>query len=487
MIYSCWQKTVFPFQLSLVSFLALLILSSSLLADSINCEDFEVPEWREICKAHDGYYGRIYVHESIPEDGLNAEVDSWSGSRSGLHIIPPQRYVLDRKIKLNPEQSLLPNPSTPLSSEKANRTIELSASNNFSIGSDRYFTLIELSSRVSAGGVEIQGEDISNSVSGYQSATENKYPRVLLYAPDSIEVVVAGFVLAGAIGIDELIWNPFLDDFFLDKNGDIGDAPGIRFLRNHLSVNGSATGLLVTGGLHPPLVENNSVLLSSTHTDGAKTVGIRVEKGAATLKQNDIVFQDDNPAEKELRTGIEIDATEAVVIQANAFYAYEAASDLDRGVWVSSNSKWVSLGNNTFSPLIRKWLFEGAGHKGAHVIENHNYLNVADDSYRFSDATQFLGYPGNLGALPVASAYLVNNFRNSSLFVQQSTLESDSILPVYDLMSRADYFPPCPYRLNFAEAIGFPVFFVIGISSNILLCGLGCWSCGARRCPWSAR
>ncbi|MGI9273922.1 MAG: hypothetical protein ACR2PT_03565 [Endozoicomonas sp.] len=491
MIFSYWQKTGFPSQFSLVSILAFLILSSPLLiAQTIECSAFQVPEWREMCKSFDLYTAYIYVHDNIPEDGLNAEVDSWGRHyHQELHILPPKKYVLDKKIKLKSSMYILPNPTAPLPSGKTNRTIELSASDNFLIGSDHYFTLVELDHNVSVGGIEIQGEDISSRVAGYKLATENKYPRVLLYAPDSINVLVAGVVLTGAKGIDELVWNPFRDDYYLDSHGE-SDPPwethsGLSFLRNNLSVNGSATGLLVTGGYHPPLVQNNSVLISSTHTNGAKTVGIRVEKGAATVKQNDIVFEDDDPAEKEERRGIEIDATEAVDIQSNAFYSCGKERDWDIGVWASASSKWMNLVNNSFSSLIRKWLFEGEDHKGAEVIANNNYLNFVDDDYWMRNASQPVDYFGNLGTFPVSPVYLAHGFKNTSLLAKPG--ENSMPQPVYDLISRSGYYTGCPYYVNPFEAIGFTVFFSIAIGSNIFCCGLGGWSCAARRCPWSAR
>lgn len=478
-----WKSRFFPL-FSVLVYVLLFYPSEQLLADdSVDCSLYKVPEWEDICNSNSA---TVFVHDNIPEAGLNAEVDSW-GSSPGLHIIPPQTYVLDKKIKLRSQQWMLPNPTSSLPPEKVTRTIELSASGNFSIGSDQYFTMIELSNNVSVGGVEIQGTELTDRIAGYQMATEKNYPRVLVYAPDSIEVVVAGFVLVGARGIDELVWNPFHDDFYWDKfsfSWSPDHTSGMHFLRNHLSVNGSATGFLVSGGHHPPVIQNNSVLLPPTQMDDMKTTGIRVENGASVLEQNDIVYLDESKGSRK-RTGIEVDSVEAVVIQANAFYSYGSENDRDIGLWVSANSKWLNLGNNSFSPLIRESLFEGAGHGGANVIENNNYLNADNDSYQFSSAARFLDYPGNLGAFPVASANLVNGFSNSSLLVMPDEPDYDRDSPVQDLIVRAGYYKECPYCVHVFDAVGLSLTLFIGITANIFCCGLGGWSFGARRSPWA--
>ncbi len=489
MMYAYLYKHRLPSQLIILISLIFLILSIRIVADELDCSDYQVPEWQQICESN---LSAVYIHENVSENGLNAEVDSWE-SRPGLHILPPKIYVIDKKIALKNQQWMLPNPTTSLPPGKQNRTIELSTSDQFSIGSDPYFTLIELSDQVSAGGVEIQGEGINDSTPGYKEAGERNIPRMLVYAPNSINVVVAGFVLSGREGIDKLVWNPFHDNYYWSFYGDgtryLDDKPGFHFLRNHLTTNGALTGVLVSGGHHPPLIQDNAIIVTSSSTDNITTTGARLENGAAEIKHNDIVFSDGS-AGSRMRLGIDIDGLSALSIDSNAFFspANQEINNHDIGCRVSASTKWLNAAENSFSSFIKRWIFEGEDHKGAYVIKGNGYLNSASDEYRFTDAAQFMKYKGHLGSMPIASTELVHGFNNSSLTKKSIVPGPDYGSILQDLIARSGYFEECgPDCINRFDAIGISLLIISGIVSNIFCCGLGGWSLGARRCPCSAR
>ena len=461
-------------------------------AGTVDCESYQVQELADICTASTA---PVTVHDHLAATGLNAEVESW-GSNPGLHILPPQVYVLDSPVKLKPQQFILPHPTVPLPAGKVLRTMELEASIAFSIGNDAFFSLLQLDSEVSAGGMEIHGSKLTDSVAGFQKAGQKQLPRVLVYAPNSLNVVIAGSVLTGRSGLDHLLWNCFQDDFYWSvykgenyNRLERDTTPGLRVYRNFLETNGTASGVLVTGGHHPPVIENNVLLVSLAPDEANDSSGVRVEKGAAVLRKNDIVYSGPSTG-KRRRIGVDVDAPAALTVVLNAFYApdSEHCNDKDTGVSIRTDSQWMRVQANCVSPLTRLLQVEESSDKKPSLIESDNYDDPSEGAYRFSGPSSFFAFTDDLGATPLPVGFLVSQFNNSnrsniSELQKPGQVSGDSTLTLIDdLIARAGYCPDCPWFINRYDAIGIPAFLTFIVVSNAFI-ALGCSSLGARHCP----
>ncbi|MGI9275451.1 MAG: hypothetical protein ACR2PT_11480 [Endozoicomonas sp.] len=92
----------------------------------VNCNSYKKVEFRSICKQFD--QDEITYHESVALDGLNQIRDSW-GDTQGLHIIPGNRYTLQKTLLLDFRQALLPVPSTATGGKLS--AIQLSPASGF--------------------------------------------------------------------------------------------------------------------------------------------------------------------------------------------------------------------------------------------------------------------------------------------------------------------------------------------------------------------
>ncbi|MGI9274226.1 MAG: hypothetical protein ACR2PT_05120 [Endozoicomonas sp.] len=475
----------------LVLFLSVLAVSAAtpMLADggAIDCDHFQVLELRDICTANSN---PVFVHDNISSTALNQKVDSW-GSSPGLHFLPPKVYVLSRSVKLHKGQRILPNPDTPLSEGKQLRTVALEADTNFSIGGDPYFSLLQTASDNAVGGVEIDGSKLNDSIQGYRQAGEKHYPRTLIYAPNSVKVVIAGSVLTGMESLDHLIWNPFLDDFYWDICGDLrqrDDEPGLRLRRNFLKADGMTSGLLVTGGYHPPVIENNAIFVRTPSEGGNISSGIRIEKGAALFQKNDIVYSGESSSQSR-RTAIDVDAPEALSLLLNAFYVMnaEVLTESDRGISVSSHSHWLRVSGNRFPEGGQFLVAEEGGESKPNVIESDNYAMAYRGPYRLSTPLKFFAFTGDLGVTQISAGLLANELGGYNVTALQnadSTSDESIRSNLTGLVDRADYCLDCPTYTNRYDAIGIPVTIVAFVLTQVCCCGLMCWTCGARHWPY---
>ncbi len=476
-------RSPYKFLLCLLLFSINLVFQTASYADELDCSAFKILEISRICQVSDLPVTR---HQSVPDDDLNKLVDSW-GTTPGLHVIPPAIYSLFRKIKLNPQQIILPDPESPLPENKALRTIELSASKQFSIFSDNYFTLVETSNRSTAAGIEIHGEHLDETIEGFQLATERGYPKTLIHTPDNIGVTLAGLMLSGDDKLNSLLWSSFQDDVYWRGITDTGryraEVTGLRVVRSHFEGNDMANLVIIKGGYQFPELLNNALLLNTS--DNTQSVGLRIEGGAARVNYNDFVLSGQ-------ASGIEMVTVRAVDSSNNAYYQLNTLSQISQAIVVEAPSdSWFSYTEASIqSGLgILAATANSSDSNKASVLSSGNLRMPTIQQYSFADPESFFSYTGLLGTVPVSQAYLASHYGvPSGTFLTgadtRSTANFGELTTLEDLMARAEYFEDCPNYINRFDAIGIPFTFITAIALNIGL-GFGCWSCGAGRCPCS--
>ena len=309
-------------------------------ADSINCKDYQLSEFRALCQY--ASKNATYVHDDVAVDGLNHLVDGWNTDE--FHIIPPAVYVLDKPVELG-GIILMPHPSSA-SPGSPSTTIGLQVSSGFKYSSDA-FNLLSLKADAGAGGIEIHGEQLPDNLPALPSGSS------LVYMPDGLNNRFTGSILTGHSKVDTLLR--------YDNTTYYGeDEDTVSIHRNYFRLNGSSAGAQVSAGNDnaTPHLFNNVFLMDSAQKNTAAVKHVsnyEDEPGGIELRNNDIVYLDGSSNGQ--RYGLEIIDAPGSVLLNNAFYSSaRVRKDSDIGIFAHRQSghsnRWLILSGNGFSPGI---------------------------------------------------------------------------------------------------------------------------------------
>ena len=367
-------------------------ISCSVQADTIDCNKYRLRELTELCEYASQY--PVFVHNDVPSDGLNDLVDTWNENE--FHIIPAATYLLSKPVTLN-GIILMPGPPET-ASEPTYTTINLQASPGFQSATDGFY-LFSLLEGASAGGIEIQGDTLPDSLPPSPKDSS------LVYLPATLDNRFTCNILTGDSRIQMLMRSGSSD------NGDAEDIVSIH--RNYLRLNGSATGAQVTPGEDGPTTPhlfNNAFIMDSgkSLTTAIKHIGL-FRIGGIQLRNNDIVYLDgDNSG---VRHGVEILDAVGTLLLNNAFYSASGhRKDSDIGIFAHRQSgrsnRWlVMAGNGMSSGIVPGVSGSGSG-------DSINLLETGSVQYRLSreyprkTPGAFFAETGTLGFLPSTVSWL---------------------------------------------------------------------------------
>lgn len=414
----------------LVLLISIFILPEYSLSDSVDCDDYKVPELKSLCNYNNPNQN---VYNNVSEKGLNELADSWNNNYlQQLRIIPPGRYILSRPIILQSFNSLAPNPTAPLKN-KTLRTIELVASDDFQQASDGFY-LIRLEGNSQVGGLEIHGAEqpvtLLDSFHG-RNITDPRY--CLVRVASNTRTGFVGSVLTGYETLDSLFCNTSFR-----SSGYYDGTDGLLFQRNYLRTYGARGAIALAASYSDGslLIENNSIFIDpfSDNQAGEKSSGLylgklsprwefyRSESGEFLIRHNDFIFPVNSGSSTETRMGIEIGDAKGFQLELNAFVTPLARQLRTKDVAVFDTRAKVSghrvmgLTGNSFSPHLTPG---GANHNGSgetmHVIADDSKQYSYSTFYPFEQPEAFMRYQGNLGNNPVLISLLQSGNSSSNL------------------------------------------------------------------------
>ena len=467
-------------------------------AGSVNCDDYLVAEVRAICRDAPEKH---YVIDDVEPDGLNELVDSW-GDQPGVYFLPAQDYRISRPVKLKPRQFLLANPGRPPIGKQL-RTIGLVATSDFATDDD-FFSLLQMADKTAIGMVEINGEQSADSI----AHAREKNGRTLVYAPAGHERFMAGCVLTGAPGLDQLLWSPkgsnttnddydyqYDRDFF---KGDYGDyfwndpyntSPGFQLFRNYFRTLGAGTAVELEGGSSEGVAyhyfgKNNAFIIDNA-ANGISFVatGLRLRQALAGFTGNDFVFV--GSQDGMARYALELQQQRAMVFSHNAFYPANGshnASNIDSNIFLVTPAEhsWFRFSSNSYNPLANLTTSHPDNSHKPNLISNDEKENPFVGIYPLINVTDFLAFQHDLGtvAMPVAmtlapNPFLVNGTVDYSA-LQKKALDDDdkpvdTSIPdqLGDVNGR--YFQENRHcsKVILADVIGLPLMYLVAAVGHI--------------------
>lgn len=437
-------------------------------ADSIDCNKYQLSELRALCQyavSNDS----VFVHEHVPQDGLNDLVDSWGANE--FHIIPHNTYTLDRPVVLD-GITLMPTPPV-FTSGQALQTIELTTSSEFQYSADN-FHLFGLQGDACAGGIEIHGDKLPDSLSDLPSGSS------LVYFDSNQSNDFTGNILTGDSRINILI---NLGSSWAD--GTEGNTLNIH--RNYLLLNSSSTGALISRGgdsTRTPHLYDNAFLISPARST---TTAVKSD-GDFKMRNNDIVYlnADDSNGEGS-RYGVEVSAISSGIILNNAFYSTSAnRKNSDISIFSHRDSlysnSWLIMAGNGFSSDITPAKTASGSGSSINLLETGSVLYQLHQTYPRMTPESFFASTGSLGFVTSSVAWLTSTnetFCSADYKPYESNDESlsENAQSLISLLWQGTVCEQCPkwydnpdvqFQIPFAVAV-----FVIALISA----PLGCWGC----------
>lgn len=390
--------------------------------DTINCQDFQLREFRKLCQdTVSKSYIYVVVHDSISGD-LSTLAKAWS--QNTFHIIPPDTYLVSSTVVLD-NVILLPHPKT----NSGSGTIELKASESFS-SSRTPLSLISLTNEARAGGIEIQGGLLPDSL--FNTSSKNVF---LVDFPSAANSMLTGTILVGRSRLSGLV---HIEDgnAASTNNAMSNDESGVLISRNFLKLNGAASGIHIESSSHKSSTVrafNNAFLIDSVASGTSATAiintrGKTTSGNAADLYLNDFVFvrSDSNKP----RYGIEVERAHGTFLHGNAFYSQSSTpGNNDIGIfshkYPASDNRWVISSGNAFSPniVIGKSSVQESG-KSINFIDSGSVKLVNGSNYPRMTPAQFFAETGHLGYVPYPVSALLEKNNSTCPSFNQSTLYS---------------------------------------------------------------
>ncbi|MGI9275450.1 MAG: hypothetical protein ACR2PT_11475 [Endozoicomonas sp.] len=392
------------------------------MADSINCKDYQLSEFRALCQY--ASQNATYIHDHVPVDGLNSLVDGWNAGE--FHIIPPAVYTLDKPVELK-GIILMPRPSSDRPGS-ASTTIVLQASSGFKYSSDVFY-LLSLMENGGAAGVEIHGEQLPGGLSVLPPGSS------LVYLPDGLNNRFTGSILTGHSRVDMLLR-------FDDSNPDYGeDGDTVNIHRNYFRLNGSSAGAQVGTGIKSastPHLFNNVFLMDSGQNTTAAVKHVsnsQGEPGGIELRNNDLVFLPGKG--RGYRYGVEIFDASGSLLQGNAFYSTSPdrrASDI--GIFAhrqpGRSNRWLISTGSGFSPdIVAGATSESESGDSINLLESGSVINPSTSTYPRMTPEAFFAETGDLGFVAASAPWLESTNSTVCSAEYQPVSTSDGSLRQY--------------------------------------------------------
>lgn len=478
-----------PSQALLLFVALILVFSTPVYPAAVSCSDFTLRELKHVCEDGDAS-PQVNVYDNVSSHGLNDLAESWNTDTYSYHVrvIPPGTYVIDKPIVMKPGNRLLPHPTMPLPAGKTLRTIELVPADEFQ-PDPKYFYLLKLNEVSRAGGVEIHGSKlpdsvVSSMVKGSRTAPHN----TLVLVSGDTDTFLAASVLTGHQSLDTLYWNTATSS----NNSYVYNRSGVKFQRNHLRQAGaSAIAILSVDAYRSYDFNNNAFFVEQDSATTANISGILLTGSLkAAIANNDFILPP-RPASGNSsvqRRAIEISNASGFTVSYNTMYTPGSTvrERNDFGVYDTREENYgirlMGFSGNEFSPHMISGMADPNG-SGAtmQVMFSGAYNAPLIDSYHLDDPVDFMKYQGMLGAIPQVTAAFTDT-NNGTCFEPDSV--SDTGLKANGLSPARQYIydssKPC-YDCPTTEVGGIQIFFAVVILAAEVAGGITCCIfCGRR-------
>ena len=341
------------------------------------CGSYEQAEFRSICDQFS--QSEITLHEDVAADGLNQLRDSWADT-PGLHIIPGNRYVLQKRLALTGRQAVLPVPST--TSEKRLNTIRLTTASDFT-PDENDKGLLSLAPGSYAGGIAIEeGDQISEILS------DPEFSLVSIPSPDAVELALSYFSGNDQSSIKQLV------NIGSDQISASGHDPGPVLLNRVLIIAGSAgAGLRIQPGPQGKIRLTNSMIEADSET-------INAAGGVVELINSELYLAGGciGGCQAIQSNGCRVEVLGSIFWSEGKGYAINTLSPTGEGE--NATTGW--LAGNAFSSELG--VLNAEDHTGLIHLDNYQVLKGSPEP--LNNWRHFQQYSGNLGLMRIPSGIM---------------------------------------------------------------------------------